>query len=83
MISVNALYAKTVPGQKTPGRKTDVSNAGKLPQLHSYRLLGGVLASRRGLPTFGLHLAERKPPSRGCAAQTAVGQGGEYAAARV
>lgn len=36
MILVNARYAKNVPG-----RKTDVSDAGWLRQLHSYGLLRG------------------------------------------
>jgi hypothetical protein len=43
VILVNARYAKNVPG-----RKTDVSDAGWLSQLHSYGLLrGSLIVSRR------------------------------------
>ena len=45
VIVVNARYAKNVPG-----RKTDVSDAGWLRQLHSYGLLRAVSAQRQRSP---------------------------------
>lgn len=47
VILVNARYAK-----KVPGRKTDVSDAGWLRQLHSYGLLRGSLRPHPRSPPY-------------------------------
>ena len=54
VILVNARYAKNVPG-----RKTDVSDAGWLRQLHSYSLLRGSFASAAGA-MLGAQLMHRR-----------------------
>lgn len=56
VILVNARYAKNVPG-----RKTDVSEAGRLRQLHAYGLLRGSFRPEAEIatPRFSLRQRER------------------------
>ncbi|MFN3724657.1 MAG: IS110 family transposase, partial [Paracoccaceae bacterium] len=55
VILVNARYAKNVPG-----RKTDVSDAGWLRQLHSYGLLRGSFRSAAEIATLRAYLRQRE-----------------------
>src|SRR5207245_9085241 len=55
VILVNARYAKNVPG-----RKTDVSDAAWLRQLHSYGLLRGSLRPDAEIATLRAYLPQRK-----------------------
>lgn len=55
VILVNARYAKNVPG-----RKTDVSDAGWLRQLHSYGLLGGSFRPDAEIATLRAYLRQRE-----------------------
>ena len=55
MILVNARYAKNVPG-----RKTDVSDAGWLRQLHSYGLLRGSFRPEAEITTLRAYLRQRE-----------------------
>lgn len=54
VILVNARYAKNVPG-----RKTDVSDAGWLRQLHSYGLLRGSFRPEAEIATLRAYLRQR------------------------
>lgn len=55
VILVNARYAKNVPG-----RKTDVSDASWLRQLHSYRLLRGSFRPMAQIATLRAYLRQRE-----------------------
>ena len=55
VILVNARYAKNVPG-----RKTDVSDAGWLRQLHSYGLLRGSFRPTAEIATLRAYLRQRE-----------------------
>ncbi len=55
VILVNARYAKNVPG-----RKTDVSDAGWLRQLHSYALLRGSFRPNAQVATLRAYLRQRE-----------------------
>ncbi len=55
VILVNARYAKNVPG-----RKTDVSDAGWLRQLHSYGLLRGSFRPQAEIATLRAYLRQRE-----------------------
>ncbi|SNR89028.1 IS110 family transposase [Puniceibacterium sediminis] len=55
VILVNARYAKNVPG-----RKTDVSDASWLRQLHSYGLLRGSFRPSRQIATLRAYLRQRE-----------------------
>ncbi|VVT00547.1 transposase (fragment) [Roseovarius sp. EC-HK134] len=55
VILVNARYAKNVPG-----RKTDVSDAGWLLQLHSYGLLRGSFRPAAEIATLRAYLRQRE-----------------------
>lgn len=55
VILVNARYAKNVPG-----RKTDVSDAGWLRQLHSYGLLRGSFRPVAEIATLRAYLRQRE-----------------------
>lgn len=55
VILVNARYAKNVPG-----RKTDVSDAGWLRQLHSYGLLRGSFRPASEIATLRSYLRQRE-----------------------
>jgi len=55
VILVNARYAKNVPG-----RKTDVSDASWLRQLHSYGLLRGSFRPTAQIPTLRAYLRQRE-----------------------
>ena len=55
VILVNARYAKNVPG-----RKTDVSDAGWLRQLHSYGLLRGSFRPEAEIATLRSYLRQRE-----------------------
>jgi transposase len=55
VILVNARYAKNVPG-----RKTDVSDAGWLRQLHSYGLLRGSFRPEAEIATLRASLRQRE-----------------------
>ena len=55
VILVNARYAKNVPG-----RKTDVSDAGWLRQLHSYGLLRGSFRPEAEIATLRAYMRQRK-----------------------
>lgn len=55
VILVNARYAKNVPG-----RKTDVSDAGWLRQLHSYGLLRGSFRPEAQIATLRAYLRQRE-----------------------
>ncbi|MEM6848894.1 MAG: IS110 family transposase [Pseudomonadota bacterium] len=55
VILVNARYAKNVPG-----RKTDVSDAGWLRQLHSYGLLRGSFRPEAEVATLRAYLRQRE-----------------------
>lgn len=55
VILVNARYAKNVPG-----RKTDVSDAGWLRQLHSYRLLRGSFRPAAEIAKLRSYLRQRE-----------------------
>jgi transposase len=55
VILVNARHAKNVPG-----RKTDVSDAGWLRQLHSYGLLRGSFRPAAEIATLRAYLRQRK-----------------------
>jgi transposase len=55
VILVNARYAKNVPG-----RKTDVSDAGWLRQLHSYGLLRGSFRPAAEIVTLRAYLRQRE-----------------------
>jgi hypothetical protein len=55
VILVNAPYAKNVPG-----RKTDVSDAGWLRQLHSYGLLRGSFRPEAEIATLRAYLRQRE-----------------------
>ena len=55
VILVNARYAKNVPG-----RKTDVSNAGWLRQLHSYGLLRGSFRPEAEIATLRAYMRQRE-----------------------
>ena len=55
VILVNARYAKNVPG-----RKTDVSDAGWLRQLHSYGLLRGSFRPDAQVATLRAYLRQRE-----------------------
>ena len=55
VILVNARYAKNVPG-----RKTDVSDAGWLRQLHSYGLLRGSFRPDSAIATLRAYLRQRE-----------------------
>lgn len=55
LILVNARYAKNVPG-----RKTDVSDAGWLRQLHSYGLLRGSFRPAAEIATLRAYLRQRE-----------------------
>ena len=57
VILVNARYAKNVPG-----RKTDVSDAGWLRQLHSYGLLRGSFRPEAEIATLRAYLRQRERP---------------------
>ena len=77
-ILVNARYAKNVPG-----RKTDVSDAGWLRQLHSYGLLRGSFRPVAEIATLRAYLRQRERPPLAVCTQTAAGQRVEYAAAHI
>ncbi|SHF86865.1 Transposase [Loktanella atrilutea] len=55
VIPVNARYAKNVPG-----RKTDVSDAGWLRQLHSYGLLRGSFRPEAEIATLQAYMRQRE-----------------------
>ncbi|MGO1164960.1 IS110 family transposase, partial [Brucella sp. C7-11G] len=55
VILVNARYAKNVPG-----RKTDVSDAAWLRQLHSYGLLRGSFRPNAQIATLRAYLRQRE-----------------------
>ncbi|MBB1493384.1 IS110 family transposase, partial [Paracoccus sp. MC1854] len=55
VILVNARYAKNVPG-----RKTDVSDAGWLRQLHSYGLLRGSFRPAAEIATLRAYMRQRE-----------------------
>jgi transposase len=55
VILVNARYAKNVPG-----RKTDVSDAGWLRQLHSYGLLRRAFRPDAEIATLRAYLRQRE-----------------------
>jgi transposase len=55
VILVNARYAKNVPG-----RKTDVSDAGWLRQLHSYGLLRGSFRPTAEIATLRAYMRQRE-----------------------
>lgn len=55
VILVNARYAKNVPG-----RKTDVSDAGWLRQLHSYGLLRGSFRPDAEIATLRAYMRQRE-----------------------
>ena len=55
VILVNARYAKNVPG-----RKTDVSDAGWLRQLHSYGLLRGSFRPDAEIATLRVYMCQRE-----------------------
>jgi len=55
VILVNARYAKNVPG-----RKTDVSDAGWLRQLHSYGLLRGSFRPEAEMATLRAYMRQRE-----------------------
>lgn len=55
VLLVNARYAKNVPG-----RKTDVSDAGWLRQLHSYGLLRGSFRPAAEIATLRAYLRQRE-----------------------
>ena len=55
VILVNARYAKNVPG-----RKTDVSDAEWLRQLHSYGLLRGSFRPEAEIATLRAYVRQRK-----------------------
>ena len=55
VILVNARYAKNVPG-----RKTDVSDAGWLRQLHSYGLLRGSFHPEAEIATLRTYMRQRE-----------------------
>jgi transposase len=55
VILVNARYAKNVPG-----RKTDVSDAGWLRQLHSYGLLRGSFRPQAEIATLRAYMRQRE-----------------------
>lgn len=55
VILVNARYAKNVPG-----RKTDVSDAGWLRQLHSYGLLRGSFRPAAKIATLRAYMRQRE-----------------------
>lgn len=55
VVLVNARYAKNVPG-----RKTDVSDAGWLRQLHSYGLLRGSFRPEATIATLRSYLRQRE-----------------------
>ena len=55
VVLVNARYAKNVPG-----RKTDVSDAGWLRQLHSYGLLRGSFRPDTEIATLRAYLRQRE-----------------------
>ncbi|MEZ7137460.1 IS110 family transposase, partial [Komagataeibacter sp. SM21] len=55
VILVNARYAKNVPG-----RKTDVSDAGWLQQLHSYGLLRGSFRPHADIAALRAYLRQRE-----------------------
>lgn len=78
VILVNARYAKNVPG-----RKTDVSDAGWLRQLHSYGLLRGSFRPVAEIATLRAYLRQRERPPLAVCTQTAAGQRVEYAAAHI
>ncbi|KXV36038.1 hypothetical protein AD940_00700 [Gluconobacter thailandicus] len=55
VILVNARYAKNVPG-----RKTDVSDAAWLQQLHSYGLLRGSFRPQANIAALRVYLRQRE-----------------------
>jgi hypothetical protein len=55
VILVNARYAK-----KVPGRKTDVSDAGWLRQLHSYGLLRGSFRPDAEIAALHAYMRQRE-----------------------
>ena len=55
VILVNARHAKNVPG-----RKTDVSDAGWLRQLHSYGLLRGSFHPEAEIATLHAYMRQRE-----------------------
>ena len=55
VVLVNARYAKNVPG-----RKTDVSDASWLRQLHSYGLLRGSFRPSAQIATLRVYLRQRE-----------------------
>ncbi|MBB4398779.1 hypothetical protein GGD62_007926 [Bradyrhizobium sp. ERR14] len=61
VILVNARYAKNVPG-----RKTDVSDAAWLRQLHSYGLLRGSFRPDADIATLRAYLRQARAASRIC-----------------
>lgn len=64
VILVNARYAKNVPG-----RKTDVSDAGWLRQLHSYGLLRGSFRPEAEIATLRAYMRQRERLTEYAAAQ--------------
>lgn len=74
VVLVNARYAKNVPG-----RKTDVSDAGWLRQLHSYGLLRGSFRPNAEIATLRAYMRQRERLTEYGAAhiiQTQVPSGG-------
>ena len=67
VILVNARYAKNVPG-----RKTDVSDAGWLRQLHSYGLLRGSFRPEAEIATLRAYMRQRERLTEYAAAQIAA-----------
>src|SRR6201987_3631009 len=63
VILVNARYAQNVPG-----RKTDVSDAAWLRQLHSYGLLRGSFRPDAEIATLRAYLRQRERPAEDAAA---------------
>lgn len=57
VVLVNARYAKNVPG-----RKTDVSDAAWLRQLHSYGLLRGSFRPDAQIATLRAYVRQRERP---------------------
>jgi transposase len=60
VVLVNPRDAKHVPGRKTPGRKTDVSDAQWLRQLHEYGLLRASFRPKGELATLRAYLRQRE-----------------------
>ncbi len=69
VILVNARYAKNVPG-----RKTDVSDAAWLRQLHSYGLLRGSFRPDAEIATLRAYLRQRERLVEYAAGQRADGE---------